>query len=175
MEPQSRIDVRFHAQEMAAAPHALDPATEPQGLLHQREMLADDALFLNRGFANRGVELAQAEHPACSDIVVEVSARALAKGVQSAGGVAVVGIDDEIAGLLAEHHQEQIQVQQRDIGHGEEEGGAGSIRIPLVERQHEGNFTGISSRDDWSRTMSRSQGWSGPAASATKKTPSSFV
>ena len=71
---------------------------------------------------------------------MQMSTRALAEGIEAAGGVAVVRIDDEVSRVFAEHRQQEIQVQQRDVGDRHEQGGAGPICIPLIERQHERGF-----------------------------------
>ena len=94
--------------------------------------------YSNLTFA--GIEFPQAEHFARGEIVVQVPARAFAEGVEAAGGVAVVRIDDEVSCVFAEHRQQEIQIQERDIGDGHEQRCAGPVCVPLIERQHERGF-----------------------------------
>jgi hypothetical protein len=96
---------------MTATAYALDATAKAQGLLHQHDMLADDALLLDRSFTNGAIQFSQAEHPTRGHIVLQMPAPALPECVEAAGGVAVVRIDDEIPHVLAEHRQEKIQVQ----------------------------------------------------------------
>jgi hypothetical protein len=175
VEAEAGVDVRFHTEEVTAASHALDAAAQSQGLLHQREMFADDSLLLNGGFANAGIEFPQAEHFARGEIVVQVPARALAEGIEPAGGVAVVCIDDEVSRVFAEHRQQEIQIQERDIGDGHEQGCAGPVCIPLIERQHERGFARNLQSGRLELHHLQIPGMIGPAASATKNTPSSLV
>ena len=73
---------------------------------------------------------------------MEMPPAASAEGVQSATGVSVVGVDEEVAVFFAQEHEKEVEIDPRHFGDGDDVQCAGAIGVPLVERQHEGETAG---------------------------------
>jgi hypothetical protein len=98
----------FPPEKMAAAPNAMNATSEPDGLFHQKHVLASYGLLLERGVGDRGVDVAQSHRATLRHIVVEMATTAPTERIESAGRIPVVSIDDKVAALAAEEDKQEI-------------------------------------------------------------------
>ena len=73
----------------------MNSTSEPDGLFHQKHVLAGHGLLLERGVGDRGVDVAQSHRATLRHIIVEMTTTAPTERIESTGCIPIVGIDDE--------------------------------------------------------------------------------